>query len=238
MSDAEKTPSNPPASKGPQPAPRRSASTTARIVREMDMMRVGIDAVLRSASTSQLVLEGPPGLKLQDQIKIHLHHVVQRFEKEVRGLVRQSEPIDHESFAEAVRVVVSSGLTISLSVITGLPAVVAVLWIAIRFKRARFADYLGLRAFSWTNLAIGVVALFAVGAVTLGTLGLGTWGMRFARTTSDLLVASRAVTPWWWMRADASSAAACRATTPSPSAWASVPSYRFCSVTESMTSTR
>ncbi|HUY58521.1 MAG TPA: cation acetate symporter [Solirubrobacteraceae bacterium] len=42
-----------------------------------------------------------------------------------------------------------------------------------------------------------IVALVAVGAVTLGTLGLGTWGMRFARTTSDLLVASRTVTPWW-----------------------------------------
>jgi Na+(H+)/acetate symporter ActP len=42
-----------------------------------------------------------------------------------------------------------------------------------------------------------IVALFAVGAVTLGTLGLGTWGLRFARTTSDLLVASRVVTPWW-----------------------------------------
>ena len=74
-------------------------------------------------------------------------------------LLRQSEPIDHESFGEAVRIVVSSGLTISLSVITGLPAVVAVLWIAIRFKRAGFADYLGLRAFSWANLGLGVVAL-------------------------------------------------------------------------------
>jgi cation/acetate symporter len=42
-----------------------------------------------------------------------------------------------------------------------------------------------------------VIALFAVGAVTLGTLGLGAWGVRFARTTSDLLVASRAVTAWW-----------------------------------------
>ncbi len=42
-----------------------------------------------------------------------------------------------------------------------------------------------------------IVALLAVGAVTLGTLGLGTWGIRFARTTSDLLVASRVVTPWW-----------------------------------------
>lgn len=42
-----------------------------------------------------------------------------------------------------------------------------------------------------------MIALAAVGAVTLGTLGLGAWGVRFARTTSDLLVASRSVTPWW-----------------------------------------
>jgi cation/acetate symporter len=42
-----------------------------------------------------------------------------------------------------------------------------------------------------------VIALFALGAVTLGTLGLGVRGIRSARTTSDLLVASRAVTPWW-----------------------------------------
>jgi Na+(H+)/acetate symporter ActP len=42
-----------------------------------------------------------------------------------------------------------------------------------------------------------VIAVLAVGAVTLGTLGLGAWGVRFARTTSDLLVASRAVTAWW-----------------------------------------
>ena len=42
-----------------------------------------------------------------------------------------------------------------------------------------------------------VIALAAIGAVTLGTLGLGAWGVRFARTTSDLLVASRAVTAWW-----------------------------------------
>jgi Na+(H+)/acetate symporter ActP len=42
-----------------------------------------------------------------------------------------------------------------------------------------------------------VIALAAVGAITLGTLGLGAWGVRFARTTSDLLVASRSVTAWW-----------------------------------------
>jgi membrane protease YdiL (CAAX protease family) len=77
-------------------------------------------------------------------------------------LLRQSEPIDHESFSEAVRIVVSSGLTISLSVITGLPAVAAVLWIAIRIKGASFADYLALRSFSWADLAIGVVGLFVL----------------------------------------------------------------------------
>ncbi len=42
-----------------------------------------------------------------------------------------------------------------------------------------------------------MIALAAIGAVTLGTLGLGAWGVRFVRTTSDLLVASRAVTAWW-----------------------------------------
>jgi cation/acetate symporter len=42
-----------------------------------------------------------------------------------------------------------------------------------------------------------MIALLAVGGVTLGTLGLGTWGVRLARTTSDLLVASRAVSAWW-----------------------------------------
>jgi membrane protease YdiL (CAAX protease family) len=77
-------------------------------------------------------------------------------------LLRQSEPIDQESFGEAVRIVVSNGLTISLSVITGLPAVVAALWIAIRIKRARFADYLALRSFSWTDLAIGVIAMIVL----------------------------------------------------------------------------
>ena len=77
-------------------------------------------------------------------------------------LFRQGGALDQESFADAVRHVVSHGLTISLSVITGLPAVALALWIAIRIKGARFSDYLGLRSFSWINLVIGVVALFVL----------------------------------------------------------------------------
>ena len=42
-----------------------------------------------------------------------------------------------------------------------------------------------------------MIAIFAVAAVTVGTLGLGAMGTRLARTTSDLLVASRAMTAWW-----------------------------------------
>lgn len=77
-------------------------------------------------------------------------------------MLRQGGAIDQESFGDAVRTVVGNGLTISLSVITGLPAVAAALWIAIRIKGGRFSEYLALRGFSWTNLGIGVVALFVL----------------------------------------------------------------------------
>src|SRR5712672_1314211 len=73
-------------------------------------------------------------------------------------VLRQGGPID---LAAAVHVV-GGGLTISLSVIMGLPAVLAALWIAIRFSRTPFADYLALRWPSWTNLLIGVAALFVL----------------------------------------------------------------------------
>ena len=42
-----------------------------------------------------------------------------------------------------------------------------------------------------------MIALAAIAAVTGATIGLGLYGVRLARTTSDLVVASRAVTPWW-----------------------------------------
>src|SRR5580704_7331479 len=58
--------------------------------------------------------------------------------------------------------VVGGGLTISLSVIMGLPAVLAALWIAIRLSRTPFADYLALRWTSWTNVLVGVAGLFVL----------------------------------------------------------------------------
>jgi hypothetical protein len=70
-------------------------------------------------------------------------------------VLRREGPLD---MAAAIHVV-GGGLTISLSVITGLPAVLAALWLAIRVSRTPFAEYLALRGTSWVNFVIGAVAL-------------------------------------------------------------------------------
>ena len=70
-------------------------------------------------------------------------------------VLRQGGSFD---IAEAIHIV-GSGLTISLSVILGLPAVLLATWIAIRPTRIPFADYLALRWTPWRNFFIGVAAL-------------------------------------------------------------------------------
>lgn len=60
--------------------------------------------------------------------------------------------------AQAIRVV-GGGLTISLSVILGLPAVLLATWIAIRPTRLSLTDYLALRWTSWRNFFTGLAAL-------------------------------------------------------------------------------
>jgi len=70
-------------------------------------------------------------------------------------VLRREGPID---VAAAIHVV-GGGLTISLSVIAGLPAVLAALWLAIRVSGTPFTDYLALRGTSWINFVIGAVAL-------------------------------------------------------------------------------
>lgn len=70
-------------------------------------------------------------------------------------VLRQEGPLD---IAAAIHVL-GGGLTISLSVITGLPAVLAALWLAIRLTGTPFADYLALRRPAWRNIAVGVGSL-------------------------------------------------------------------------------
>jgi membrane protease YdiL (CAAX protease family) len=69
--------------------------------------------------------------------------------------VAKGPPFDIAS----MKAVASSGTVISLSVMMGLPAVLAVLWLATRVARVPFAEYLALRGTSWSNLLIGIIAL-------------------------------------------------------------------------------
>jgi membrane protease YdiL (CAAX protease family) len=71
-------------------------------------------------------------------------------------MLRTSGPFDFSSAA----LIAANGLTISLSVIMGLPAVAGACWIAIRPTRTPYADYLGLRWTSWKNVGLGIVSLF------------------------------------------------------------------------------
>ncbi|MEA2943693.1 MAG: protease family protein [Bradyrhizobium sp.] len=62
----------------------------------------------------------------------------------------------------SIKTVASAGMVISLSVMMGLPAVLAVLWLATRIARMPLADYLALRRASWRDLLLGIVALIVL----------------------------------------------------------------------------
>ncbi len=70
------------------------ASSTAVVIRESDRMRIGIDAVVLDVATGTLSLLTFGQFAVDEQIKIRLKNVVQRFEKETRGLVRNVTPSD------------------------------------------------------------------------------------------------------------------------------------------------
>jgi membrane protease YdiL (CAAX protease family) len=61
-----------------------------------------------------------------------------------------------------LKTMLSSGTTISLSVMMGLPAVCAAIWLATRIAGTPFADYLALRGTSWKNFVLGAVSLIAL----------------------------------------------------------------------------
>jgi len=97
---------------------------------------------------------------------------------------------------DSVKALAGGGLTISLSVIMGLPAALLALWIATRLSRVPFADYLALRWTSWWYLLFGIAGLIA--------LVLGWEGVSYAmgRETSagfmvDVLQSARAAGALW-----------------------------------------
>jgi hypothetical protein len=76
----------PPPSQTPRPP---KASSTALLIRESDRMRTGIDAVVLEAATGSLSLYTLGQFAIDEQVKVRLKNIVQRFEKETRGLVRK-----------------------------------------------------------------------------------------------------------------------------------------------------
>jgi len=58
--------------------------------------------------------------------------------------------------------IVGGGTTLSLSVITGLPAVAAALWLAIRPTGTPFSDYLALRGPNWKHVLLGALGLAVI----------------------------------------------------------------------------
>jgi hypothetical protein len=86
-------------SETPPPSPPRAprASSTAVVVRESDRMRTGIDAGVLDVSTGTLSLSTQGRFAVDEQVKIRLRNVVQRFEKETRGLVQKIESDDDGS---------------------------------------------------------------------------------------------------------------------------------------------
>jgi membrane protease YdiL (CAAX protease family) len=63
---------------------------------------------------------------------------------------------------DAAKALLGSGVLISLSVLMGLPAALAALWLATRVARTPFAGYLALRGTSWKNFLFGAVSLIVL----------------------------------------------------------------------------
>jgi len=70
-------------------------------------------------------------------------------------IVMRGLPLDMASIQSVGR----EPQALALSVIMGLPATLAAVWLAIRIKKASFADYLALRWPSWRQLLLGAAGL-------------------------------------------------------------------------------
>jgi membrane protease YdiL (CAAX protease family) len=77
-------------------------------------------------------------------------------------VLRQGWPVSiNDAMIKAVTAA-SGGSALAWSVIMGLPAVVAAVWLPVYLSRTPFTDYLALRLTSWKNLLIGIVLMIVV----------------------------------------------------------------------------
>ncbi|MGJ4928031.1 CPBP family intramembrane glutamic endopeptidase [Bradyrhizobium sp. HKCCYLS2038] len=76
----------------------------------------------------------------------------------VAVLVLADSALDLSALARAA----GRGLTLSLSVMMGLPAVLLATYFAVRHTRTPFAEYLGLRWTSWKYVGIGIAGMIVI----------------------------------------------------------------------------
>ncbi|UFZ06215.1 CPBP family glutamic-type intramembrane protease [Bradyrhizobium ontarionense] len=70
--------------------------------------------------------------------------------------------LDHPFDLAELAKISARGLTLSMSVIMGLPAVLLAVYFAVRHTRTPFAEYLGLRWTSWKYVGIGIVGMIVI----------------------------------------------------------------------------
>jgi hypothetical protein len=88
-------------SQGPEPPGRRSTPpmhSTARLVRETDLMRRGIESDLLEVTGESLKLRASGQFAVNDSVNIHLVNPVQRCQKQTRGVVREIQQNPDGSF--------------------------------------------------------------------------------------------------------------------------------------------
>jgi hypothetical protein len=73
---------------------RHLGRTDTLILRDCDVMRVGLRVSLQSVFASALGIISPVPLHVGEQIKIRLSNEIQRFFTELRGAVRRLEPAE------------------------------------------------------------------------------------------------------------------------------------------------
>ena len=62
------------------------------ILRDADVMRLGLQVGLQTISTGTLGIVSPIPMRIGEQIKVRLRNDIQRFSTELRGAVRRLEP--------------------------------------------------------------------------------------------------------------------------------------------------
>jgi hypothetical protein len=72
------------------------------ILRDCDVMRLGLRVGLQTVCASALGIISPVPLKVGEQIKVRLHNEVQRFRTEMWGAVRRHEPTEDGRFLAGI----------------------------------------------------------------------------------------------------------------------------------------